>query len=173
VATRPFPWLLAPNATVTPISGLPGSRITVDANGRVLIRLDGDLSIKSKPPKKTVSLEHTKELTNHLYTRIKANEIVDVLHASHHSMPKAKQADILNEWTQFIRATNYNGKEVDIFLKDGYVVITEAGDKTRVITSYGNEFSNNGKSVDSRRWSFSRWEDGESYYKPIKRNTQR
>ena len=88
-------------------------------------------------------------------------------------MPKAKQAEILNNWDQFVRGTNQRGKEVDVFLKDGYVIITEAGDKTRVITSYGREFSVSGKPVDPKRWNFNQWQEGEFYYSPIHRNTQR
>ena len=30
-----------------------------------------------------------------------------------HSMPKVKQAEILNDSDQFVRGTNYNGKEVE------------------------------------------------------------
>ena len=88
-------------------------------------------------------------------------------------MPKVKQAEILNDWDQFIRGTNYKGKDVDIYFKDGRIVITEAGDKTKVITAYGREFSKDGLPVDLKRWNFSSWKQGEFYYSPIHRNTQR
>jgi len=131
----------------------------------------GDLLLAST--RKGVSLPHTKELSDHLYNRIGADDIVDAHHAAHHSMPKAKQSEILNDWEQFIRGTNYNGKEVDIFIKDGRAVIIEAGDKTKVITAYGREFSVNGNPVNLQRWNFRFWQDGEFYYSPIYRNTQR
>lgn len=124
-------------------------------------------------PRIGVPLPHTKELTDYLYKRIKADDILDALHANHHSMPKVKQAEILNDWEQFVRGTNYNGKQVDIFYKDGRVVITVAGDKTKVITAYGREFSANQKPVNLQRWNFRFWQDGEFYYSPIHRNTQR
>jgi hypothetical protein len=130
--------------------------------------------IMALTPGKSASLPHTTQLSGYLYSRIDPDDIVDALHASHHSMPKSLQATILNDWDRFIRGINYNGKEVDIFLKDGRVVITEAGNKTRVITAYGREFSKPPhKPIEPMRWHFRNWDDGEFYFSPIRRNNQR
>jgi hypothetical protein len=57
-------------------------------------------------------------------------------HPNKHSVSKSTQADVLNNWTRSWTGRNDNGRVVDIYLKDGKVVITEGGNKRGVITSF-------------------------------------
>ncbi len=56
---------------------------------------------------------------------------------SKHGVSTSEQATILNNPEIIFSGRNKNGRDVDIYYKDGSVVITVAGDKTSVITSYG------------------------------------
>lgn len=86
-------------------------------------------------------------------------------HPTKHSMPKTKQAEILNNWDRMFTGVNENGRPVDIFYKDGMVVITQAGDKSKVITAYGGMYSNDKKPLPISKWTDPRkWDDGVFYW---------
>jgi hypothetical protein len=71
---------------------------------------------------------------------------------SKHGVGAEQQANILNEPERMFSGVNENGREVDIFYKDGSVVITEAGRKESVITSYGR-VSKTPSAVDPTKWA--------------------
>lgn len=61
---------------------------------------------------------------------------------------------VVNGPERVFSGTNRNGREVDIYYRKGSVVITEAGDKTSVITAYGAISRNNPSPVDpNAKWA--------------------
>jgi RHS repeat-associated protein len=88
----------------------------------------------------------------------------DVLtaHPNAHSVPKATQADVVNNWEHYFTGVNYNGRPVDAFWKDEMVVITAAGHKTQVITAYGKGIKGSGP-VKLSRWRPEGWKPGERF----------
>jgi uncharacterized protein RhaS with RHS repeats len=91
-------------------------------------------------------------------------------HASEHNVPKSRQVDVLNSPERIFSGINANthngGRPVDVYYKDGSAVITEAGDKTSVITAYGNISKRKGdKPVPPSRWDGSKaWEGPNERY---------
>ena len=65
-------------------------------------------------------------------------------HPNKHSIPKATQVDILNNWEHYFYGLNENGRVVGVFAKGGQVVITQDGSKNKVITAYDD--------IDLGRW---------------------
>src|SRR5690606_15143470 len=81
-----------------------------------------------------------------------------------HGVSRGQQSDILNDPQRIFTGTNESGRPVDIYFRDGSCVITVAGDKTQVITSYGRVSRSRprgqaeGTPVAPERWSDpSRW----------------
>ncbi|MFI5843472.1 hypothetical protein ACIA8K_27570 [Catenuloplanes sp. NPDC051500] len=74
---------------------------------------------------------------------------------SKHGVDRAAQADILNNPERTFTGYNKNGREVDIYYKDGSVAITEAGKKDSVITAYGKADTThaNPKPVKPEKWA--------------------
>lgn len=74
---------------------------------------------------------------------------------SKHGVSNQVQADILNKPDRIFSGKNKNGREVDIYYKDGSVVITEAGNKRSVITSYGkvDAKAKTPTAVDPSKWA--------------------
>ncbi|EDX77567.1 hypothetical protein MC7420_2891 [Coleofasciculus chthonoplastes PCC 7420] len=82
---------------------------------------------------------------------------------SKHGVSNQTQAEILNNPERIFSGRNKNGREVDIYYKDGSIVITEAGRKNSVITAYGSVSSKgNATPVDPQKWA------GDSSYVEIK-----
>ena len=74
---------------------------------------------------------------------IKGADPVEGGKTSGHAYPKhgvkpKVQAEIMNKPERIFSGKNDNGRYVDIYYKNGSAVITEQGDKGRVITAYGN-----------------------------------
>jgi F0F1-type ATP synthase membrane subunit b/b' len=96
---------------------------------------------------KRQQLEKFKERMDNFRETIKPSEIKGASpvegsatsgHArSAHGVSNTVQANILNEPDRIFSGRNTNGREVDIYYKDGSVAITEAGNKRSVITAYG------------------------------------
>lgn len=92
-------------------------------------------------------LKKTQELIDNYRRQIKPNEIkgsnpVAPNKSPGHSYSKHKvepevQTEIMNKPERVFSGKNDNGRFVDIYYKNGSVVITEQGDKGRVITAYG------------------------------------
>ncbi len=57
---------------------------------------------------------------------------------SKHGVKVEVQAEIMNKPDKIYSGINKNGRYVDIYYKDGSAVITEQGNKGRVISAYGN-----------------------------------
>jgi hypothetical protein len=76
-------------------------------------------------------------------------------------MSKDQIAEIINNAERKFVGINENGRAVNIFVKEGDVVITEAEDVTRIITAYGKSSINKlpggkvvpGKPVDPEKWA--------------------
>jgi RHS repeat-associated protein len=126
----------------------------------------------------------TKEFYENQYRKVTRGDLVDAddflradgvvlkAHGSKHGIPKVDQVDVLNNWEKSFTGQNYNGRPVDIYWKADRVVVTQAGDKSKVITAYD--------SVSHTRWSDrNNWRgvaDGEytdEVYSSFNRNTQR
>ncbi len=74
---------------------------------------------------------------------------------SKHGISNQTQAEILNNPERIFSGINSNGREVDIYYKDGTVVITQASNKSSVITAYGKA-DTKGKSpkpVNPDKWT--------------------
>src|SRR5262249_33464369 len=100
--------------------------------------------------------------------RGKDGQLVEA-HPNKHSMPKDVQLDILNNWDQMWTGMSENGRPVDIYYKDGRVVVTQQGNKNQIVTAYGEGY---GGRVDPSRWSRENWKKGE-VYASFRRNKQR
>jgi len=73
---------------------------------------------------------------------------------SKHGTSKQVQADILNEPDRIFSGVNKKGRSVDIYYKNGDVVITEAGKKDSVITAYGKSSKKRGgKVLSPDKWA--------------------
>lgn len=92
-------------------------------------------------------------------------------HPNKHHIPKGAQLDALNNWQLAFSGTNYHGRSVDVYWKNGIAVITPQGNKSQVITAHREHHS---------RWSNKdRWrprEDSPGEYEEFhrwRRNEQR
>lgn len=73
---------------------------------------------------------------------------------SKHGFSKEAQAEILNTPEKvFSGKYEKTGREVDIYYKNGDVVITEAGKKDSVITAYGKSNKGGGTAVNPDKWA--------------------
>lgn len=91
--------------------------------------------------------DETNRVLDNYHRQIKPSEIKGArpvaagLPAGHseskHGVKVEVQADILNKPDRIFSGINDNGRFVDIYYKNGSVVITEFGEKERVITAYG------------------------------------
>ncbi len=74
---------------------------------------------------------------------------------SKHGVSNQVQAEILNKPDRIFSGKNSNGRDVDIYYKNGSVVITEAGNKSSVITAYGqvDAKAKTPKPVDPGKWT--------------------
>jgi hypothetical protein len=72
---------------------------------------------------------------------------------SKHGFSNQAQAEILNNPERVFSGVNRNGRAVDIYYKNGDVVITEAGNKTSVITAYGRSSRGGGTAVAPEKWA--------------------
>lgn len=67
-------------------------------------------------------------------------------HPDAHGVSRENMANIMNDPTTKVHTgTNDNGRPVDFYHKDGTTVITEQGDRTRVITAFGTLSTKDGK----------------------------
>jgi hypothetical protein len=106
-----------------------------------------EYSVESKEKARRQQLEESKKRFDNFRETIKPSEIkgappaegsATAGHArSAHGVSNTVQANILNEPDRIFSGRNTNGREVDIYYKDGSVAITEAGNKRSVITAYG------------------------------------
>jgi hypothetical protein len=72
---------------------------------------------------------------------------------SKHGITPDIEADIINNAQQKFVVINKNGRHVNVFVRNGSVVITEGNDITRIITAYGRAATKNGnKPVDASKW---------------------
>ncbi|WP_080435588.1 RHS repeat-associated core domain-containing protein [Burkholderia ubonensis] len=78
-----------------------------------------------------------------IFTRVDGREMHP--HPNKHGMSINDQLNILNNWEKSFTGVNENGREVDIYWKSGDVVITQRGEKNKVITAFSG--------VDHERWS--------------------
>ena len=84
---------------------------------------------------------------------------------SKHGVSNAQAAELMNDPERIFSGVNKNGRNVDIYYRNGSAVITEAGDRTSVITAYGR-FSPKGANspIDPERWADpARWDSGARY----------
>ncbi|APR87928.1 Rhs-family protein [Minicystis rosea] len=84
---------------------------------------------------------------------------------SKHGVDPDDAASVLNSPDRIFSGVNKNGRPVDIYVKGGNVVITEAGNKTSVITAYGSFATKGGSSpVDPEKWANpANWDPGARY----------
>jgi hypothetical protein len=73
---------------------------------------------------------------------------------SSHLVPNEVVADIINMAQRKFVGTNRNGRDVNIFWKDGSVVITQGNDITRIITAHGlvDRRKKVPTAVDPKKW---------------------
>lgn len=92
-------------------------------------------------------LRKTQQLIDNYRRQIKPNEVKGARpveggnvpgHANpKHNVSKEVQAEVMNKPERIFSGKNDNGRYVDIYYKNESAVITEQGDKSRVITAYG------------------------------------
>jgi hypothetical protein len=83
-----------------------------------------------------------------------------------HVVTNEVAADIINNAERKFVGVNENGRAVNVFVKDGNVVITEGNDVTRVITAYGKDTTTmkaGGKVVRGSPVDPAQWENNPSY----------
>ena len=80
---------------------------------------------------------------------------------SKHDVKPEVQAEIMNNPERIFSGKNSNGRYVDIYYKNGSVVITEQGDKESVITAYGLISNKNG--VKTKPFKVENVEDNPNY----------
>jgi hypothetical protein len=76
--------------------------------------------------------------------------------SKHWENPSARAIalDMLNNPERvFTGVYTASGRQVDIYYRNGSVVITDAGQKGRVVTSYGPAFENGSKPLDPAQWA--------------------
>lgn len=73
-----------------------------------------------------------------------------------HGVTNETAAEILNNPARVFSGRNRNGREVDVYYRDGSAVITEAGRKHSVITAYGRISKRSGTDVRPEAWSLDR-----------------
>ncbi|WP_146662094.1 hypothetical protein [Enhygromyxa salina] len=132
-----------------------------------------DLEVGVKTPAHGSSL--TADFQANIYRRVEAGDLTDAdklmaadgtllePHPSDHSMPKPTQAQILNDREHLIYGWNRNGRAVNIYLRDGMIVVTQHGNNHRIITAYGGAYSKSGKPLTLDRWR-GQLEPGEVYH---------
>lgn len=74
-----------------------------------------------------------------------------------HNVSKKDVISILNDPDRVFSGINRNGNSVDIYWKNGSVVITDAGNKNSVISAYGRIDPAQCKAIDVDRWMPVRW----------------
>ncbi len=83
-----------------------------------------------------------------------------------HGVTNEAVADVINTAERKFIGINKNGRAVNVFIKDGNVVITEADDITKIITAYGKDSINKlpgGKIVPGKPVNPAQWENDPSY----------